>query len=450
MPRLGAYKTSELHLVCYCVSTAASLLPSMFTKIVSPAVLPLLSVLTASSTAHPLSETSTAVQPKPYTINVDPAVIEGIRVKASEFRETEPIDAPAWFDGPPTLEINAVAKYWAEDYNWSDVQDGINGNFSHFYTSVPPPGGKYASNESLDLHFIHQRSEREDAIPILFLHGWPSTSLEWEKVILPLTSPDDDSQPAFHVVAPDLPGFGFSPAPKAPGLGSAEHATVFASLMEQLGYDRYVLYSTDLGTVIAMSYIVDYAPRIINHVTDFYLVFPSADDTARLAANQTTPEETAYMTSINAFFANHSAYSSIHSTLPLSLAYALNDSPVGFLAWHYQLARTVSDIAYTPGQLITNALLLYLPGVYGNIRSYKELFDTSEFSPRTPFTVPTTVLQFGGETLYPELAAFNYVPRDWVERTANATYFARHEQGGHFPAWSQPRIVIDEIRAALA
>ncbi|KAK7184088.1 hypothetical protein PSPO01_09794 [Paraphaeosphaeria sporulosa] len=422
----------------------------MFTKIVSPAVLPLLAVLTATSTATPLYETSAAVQPKPFTVDVDPAVIEEIRVKASKFRQTEPIDAPAWFDGAPTSEINAIAKYWAEDYDWSKVQDGINKNFTHFYTTVPSPGGNYGSNESLDLHFIHQRSDRDDAIPILFLHGWPSTSLEWEKIILPLTNPEDDSQPAFHVVAPDLPGYGFSPAPKAPGLGPAEHATVFASLMAQLGYDRYVLYSTDLGTVVAMSYIVDYAPRIINHVTDFYIVFPSDADNARLAANQTTPEETAYINPMNTFFTNHSAYSSIHSTLPLSLAYALNDSPVGFLAWRYQLAWTMSDVSYTPDELITETMLLYLPGVYGNIRSYKELFALTAFTPRVPFTVPTTVLQFGDTSHYPELANVNYAPRDWVERTANVTYFKRHEKGGHFPALSQPQAVIDDIRTALA
>lgn len=421
----------------------------MFTKAISPAILPLLSLLTATSTAHPLSESVSTSQPKPYTINVDPAFIEETRLKASKFRETAPIEAPAWFDGPPTSEINAIAKYWAEDYDWTKVQDGINKNFSHFYTTLPSPGGSYGSNESLDLHFIHQRSPRADAIPILFLHGWPSTSLEWEKIITPLANPEDDSQPAFHVVAPDLPGYGFSPAPKAPGLGAAEHATLFASLMQQLGYEKYILYSTDLGTVVAISFVVDYAPRIINHITDFYITFPSDADNARYAANETTPEESAYISSINAFLANHSAYSAIHSTLPLSLAYALNDSPVGFLAWRYQLAFTVSDEPYTPEQLITDALLLYIPGVYGNIRSYKELFGLDNFEPKVPFTVPTTVLQFGGISHYPELKDFNYVPRSWVERSADVKFFRRHEQGGHFPALSRPEWVIGDIREAI-
>ncbi|KAJ4301056.1 hypothetical protein N0V90_003146 [Kalmusia sp. IMI 367209] len=425
----------------------------MFSKVTSRTrALPLLSLLTAAVSAHPLTERAPTYEPKPYTVNVDPAFIQETRDKVIKFRETVDIDAPAWFDGPPATDINAVAKYWAEEYDWSAVQDGINANFSHYYTTVPAPGGNYT--QPLDLHFIHQRSEREDAIPILFLHGWPSTSLEWEKIILPLANPEDDSQPAFHVVAPDIPGYGFSPAPKAPGLGPSEHASVFASLMEQLGYDRYVLYSTDLGAVVAFSYIVDYADRIINHITDFYLTLPSDEDTARYTANQTTPEETRYLNSINAFFGSHSAYSALHSTYPLSIAYALNDSPVGFLAWRYQLAWTVSDKPYTPEELITEALLLYIPGVYGNIRNYKELFSLTQFVPKKPFTVPTSVLQYGYEKNwpehYPELAYFNYVPRDWVERTANVTYFARHETGGHFPALSEPEWVIEDIRAALS
>ena len=409
----------------------------------------LLSFLTATSTAHPIQESAPLYHPKPYTISVDPAFIEETRIKASKFRDTVDIDAPAWFDGPPTSKISTIAKYWSEEYDWFKIQDGMNKDFSHFHTTVPSPGGNYKSNESLDLHFIHQLSEREDAIPILFLHGWPSTSLEWEKVIRPLSNPGNESKPAFNVVAPDIPGFGFSPAAKAPGLGTAELATVFSSLMTQLGYDRYVLYSTDLGAIVAMSLVVDYSEHIINHITDFYQVFPTEYDSARFAINQTTAEETAYISSANKFLGSHSAYSSIQSTLPLSLAYALNDSPVGFLAWRYQLAATVGDETYAPEQLITDTLLLYIHGVYGNIRSYKELYDPSKFNPSVPFTVPTSVLQFGGANLYAGLDNTNYVPRDWVERSANVTYFKRHEKGAHFPALSQPQLVIDDIQAAI-
>jgi pimeloyl-ACP methyl ester carboxylesterase len=372
--------------------------------------LPLLSLFTTTLQAIP-SKATTNYQPRPYTVNVDPSLIELARQKASTFRPTVDTSAPAWFDGPPAAHIDDIVKYWVNEYDWPTIQSSINANFSHFYTTVPAPGGAYS--EPVDLHFIHQRSARPDAIPILFLHGWPSTALEWASIIPSLVAPENGSDPAFHVVAPDIPGYGFSPAMTGSrvGVSRTEHAAIFASLMQQLGYDRYAVYSTDVGTGISMALVVDYAERIIQHVTDFYAVFVSSDDQARYAANQTSAEESMYIASLTAFLGTHSGYSSIQSTYPLSLAYAMNDSPAGFLAWVYQLSTTMNDRPYAKADIITNTLLLWIQGVYSNIRDYKEIFSTSMFTPDTFFTVPTSVLQFGGVggATYPELANFNYV-----------------------------------------
>jgi pimeloyl-ACP methyl ester carboxylesterase len=350
-------------------------------------------------------------QPRPYTVNIDPSLIELARQKASTFRPTVDTSAPAWFDGPPAAHIDDIVKYWVNEYDWPTIQSSINANFSHFYTTVPASGGAYS--EPVDLHFIHQRSARPDAIPILFLHGWPSTALEWASIIPSLVAPENRTDPAFHVVAPDIPGYGFSPAMTGSrvGVSRTEHAAIFASLMQQLGYDRYAVYSTDVGTGISMALVVDYAERIIQHVTDFYAVFASADDQARYAANQTSPEESRYIASLTAFLGTHSGYSSIQSSYPLSLAYAMNDSPAGFLAWVYQLSTTMNDRPYAKADIITNTLLLWIQGVYSNIRTYKEIFSTAMFTPDSFFTVPTGVLQFGGVggATYPELASFNYV-----------------------------------------
>lgn len=127
--------------------------------------------------------------------------------------------------------IVPLAKYWAEDYDWFAEQDRINSNFPHFTITIPQVSTKY--NHSQDIHFIHRRSERDNVIPLHMFHGWPSTSLEWEKVIPNLPNPPNESFPALHIVAPDLPGFGFSPAPTAPGFDASAHAAVFASLMQQ-------------------------------------------------------------------------------------------------------------------------------------------------------------------------------------------------------------------------
>jgi hypothetical protein len=126
---------------------------------------------------HPSVEASSGntamYEPRPYNISVDPAFIEETRGKVEKFRGTADVSAPPWFDGPPAANINSVAKYWAGSYDWSAAQASINSNFSHYFTTVPPPSVNY--NESVDLHFIHERSEMENAIPIILLHGWPST-----------------------------------------------------------------------------------------------------------------------------------------------------------------------------------------------------------------------------------------------------------------------------------
>lgn len=133
------------------------------------------SILVAGIQASPCN--SALYSPRPYKINVSSSLVEETRLKVSSFRPSQDIDEPAWTDGPPTSEISAIAKYWTEKYSWSDVQAGINAKFSHYMTTVPPAE---AYNRSLDIHFIHQRSARADAIPMLMLHGWPSTSLEWQ------------------------------------------------------------------------------------------------------------------------------------------------------------------------------------------------------------------------------------------------------------------------------
>lgn len=387
--------------------------------------------------------------PQPYTINVDPGFIEQTRKKVSDFRPSLEISGPEWADGPPLSKLNEFAEYWANSYDWWAVQSRINSESSQFKITLPPPGGKY--NLSVELYFRHERSNRTDAIPLLMLHGWPSTSDEWAKVIPGLVNPADDS-PAFHVVAPDLPGFGFSPAPKTAGMGTAEHSALFAGLMAELGYKTFALYSTDMGFFIAQEMVVTFETRIVNHLTDFYIVPPNNTDVARFTANQTTPEESAFMMSMNAFTNNHAAYSALHSTLPLSVGYAFNDSPLGFFAWMYQTYHTLNDNLYnaTASEVITQALLLYIPGVYGNIRSYKEMYNLSYFVPREKSTVPTSVLQFGVRGGYTALESTNFVPRDWVERNANVTFFARHEGGGHFPAVNMPELVVKDIRASFA
>lgn len=309
--------------------------------------------------------------PQPFKISVDHQFIDQTIQKAGLYRSSIPVKQyPEWNDGPPPQKMKAIAKHWATKYDWFSIQDEINKNFSHYTTSV---SGSRNYQHTIPLHFIHEKSSRDDAIPLLLLHGWPSSHLEWSQVIPLLTSPMKPSHPAFHVVAPDLPGYGFSPAPQYSGQGPQEVGDAVDQLMKQLHYDTYGLVTTDLGYFVGSWMVKGHSDSIIGHMSDFTLVTPNATDQARFAANETTPEETRYMKALNAYQTMNSAYSLTQRTRPMSAALAMTDSPVGFLGWIWQFINLASDgFDYTVDDLITSTMMLWIQGSFGNMRSYKE------------------------------------------------------------------------------
>ena len=314
--------------------------------------------------------------PQPFTIDVDPDFVNVTKLKASLYRPSRDLlQYPEWEDGPPQHNMSTIRDYWVQNYSWSDVEAGFNGQYNHFTTTTH---AKENFTYPVPLHFVHHKSSRSDAIPILFLHGWPSSFIEWANLIGPLTNPANDSLPAFHVVAPDLPGFGFSPAPSYAGLGSREMGQAFDDLMHQLNYTKYTIYTTDLGTFVGRWMLYDAAASIVSHMTDFYFVQVNATDRERYATNQTSSEETALIAQIDYLTTMDFAYGTLHSTRPLSAAVPLSDTPVGFVGWIWQLMHMFSDgYPYTQEQLITDAMILFIQGVYGNVRSYKEFFQVS-------------------------------------------------------------------------
>ena len=314
--------------------------------------------------------------PQPFTISVDPAFVDDTLTRVSRYRPSRDI-LPTWTnEGPAVANITDLANYWATDYDWFQVQDQINSNFSHYATSVI---GIEDYSAPVPLHFVHECSTDPDAITLLLLHGWPSTHLEWRNVIKPLSS--QAGNVSFNVVAPDLPGFGFSPAPTQPMTIQAMGYAMDA-LMQQLGYHEYGIASTDLGWFVALWMAADVGSNIIGHFGDFWFLQPNATDQARFANNETTPEETDYITAINAFTTSHEAYLQAHAQKPLAISLAFTDSPVGFAGWAWDLIRTVSGgYTYETADIITSAYVLYIQGTYGNIRSYLESFKVSFTTP---------------------------------------------------------------------
>ena len=312
-------------------------------------------------------------KPVPYEISVDPKLIEEAKTKAKLYRPSVNLNdgtSETWIEGPPAENITALANYWAEDFDWFKFQDELNANHSHYYVTVP---GGLGYDHPVPLHFVHERSARVDAIPLLMLHGWPSTHYEWAQVIKPLVSPENNDTLAFHVVAPDFPGFGFSPAALFEGFGPRQAGKVFGNLMRTLGYTKYGIATTDAGWYVGLWMVNDEVEHLIGHFTDFWLSQPNATDLERLANNETDPVENRYISSLQAFDNDFSAYMAIQSQSPLKVGQAMTDSPVGYAGWIWHHMQFCSDgYAYSFYEVITRTMLLWIPGAYGNIRVYRE------------------------------------------------------------------------------
>ncbi|KAM0244329.1 hypothetical protein ACHAP5_006345 [Fusarium lateritium] len=396
----------------------------------------------AVSTPFPFTFPQGLTSPQPFHISVDSNFIQQTRAKVKSWRSPVGFNTNWTNEGVSPDILQDVAQYWDNEYDWSSIEDRLNRQNNHYATSITING---SYEDPVPLHFVHQQSSDPDAIPLLLLHGWPSTHLEWSKVIQPLVN---DPDTPFHVIAPDLPGFGFSPAPTRAGLGPHENAQVMDGLMKQLGYSRYGIVSTDLGWQVAMWLVRDSPSSVIGHITDFFAVQATPDDLNRMAQNQTTKDEEAYITSNNIWYSAHSAYSTVQSQKPLALSFAFTDSPVGFLGWMWDLIHAVSDgYNYSYEELITDAMMLFIPGPYSNIRAYLEAYKPGllDFSKSD---VPTGVTEWSNANgPFPELGPFQFTPRSWIERSTNLVFFTRHSSGGHFPAVSHPEEWVKDVQS---
>ncbi|KAH7316980.1 Alpha/Beta hydrolase protein [Stachybotrys elegans] len=380
--------------------------------------------------------------PARYEINLSQDFLDKTLRKVQEYRPTSGLSAEWTIEGPAPQHVEQLAQYWGSVYDWKSVEEKISTDYQHYATVIPEVDNY---THPIPLHFIHHRSKNEDAMPLLLLHGWPSSFLEWSRVIGSLTNHPTQS---FHIVAPSLPGFGFSPAPTAPGLGPRQMGNAFNLLMKQLGYDRYSMATTDLGWTIGMWMAHEQSEHIIGHFCDFFFSPPNDDDLARMQSGTLTAEEAAYLGNANAWMNSHSAYSTVHSQKPLALSYAFTDSPVGFLAWIWDLAYTASDgYECSEEELITDTMMLWIPGPYANIRTYLEYYKPGNMQFPTS-TVPTGVSQWGfGQGPFQDIGNFPFVPQEWIKRTVNLTYFNRHTSGGHFPSIKEPGLWVQDVQA---
>ncbi|MBW4716794.1 epoxide hydrolase family protein [Saccharothrix obliqua] len=370
---------------------------------------------------------------RPFRVDVPQERLDDLhrRLRTALWPDELPGVADAY--GVPNERVRRLARHWLE-FDWRAFEARLNAH-PQFVTTI----------DGEDIHFLHVRSSRPDATPLVLTHGWPGSVVEYLDVIAPLTEPDDD-QPAFHVVIPSLPGFGFSGPTRTPGWGRHRTARAWVELMRRLGYRRYGAVGNDGGSMISPE-IGRLDDGVIGvHVTQVFS-FPSGDPAEFVGLSEA---DQAALEHLEWFYANKFAFNQLHSQQPQTLAFALADSPVGLLGWNAQLFGESLDDDF----VVANVALYWLTGTGGSsIRFYYE--DAHHAEPSAgPTTKPLGLAMFAGDfqsiRRFAERDHANIVSWNSYGHEANGS---ANDAAGHYAAHEAPEVVVADIRrfyAALA
>lgn len=375
----------------------------------------------------------------PFVIDVPEADLQDLRDRLSRTRLPDQLPDSGWDYGTNTAYLALLIDYWQNDFDWR-AQERMLNTFDQFTTNI----------DDVDIHFIHQRSTHADAIPLLIVHGWPGSIVEFHKIIGPLTQPElygGDARDAFHVIAPSLPGFGFSGKPQVPGYNPERMAHTLASLMQRLGYERYGAQGGDWGGIITRILAARYPERLVGLHSNFVLANPPADPEARVAVPAYEMERREVR---QAYMANETAYMQIQGTKPQTLGVGLNDSPAGLAAWIVEKFHGWSDLdhsrldsledKFTKDELLTNiSVYWFTRSITSSTRIYYENRNVPMTEPLGFVSVPTAGAIFPAE-LY-------LTPRLWAESSYNIVRWTEMPQGGHFAALEEPELLLNDIRA---
>jgi epoxide hydrolase len=368
----------------------------------------------------------------PFRIAVPDADLDDLRERLRRTRWPDRETVDDWSQGVPLEYVQDLCRHWAEEYDWRATEARLNA-LPQFRTEI----------DGLGIHFVHVRSPHPDALPIVMTHGWPGSIVEFTKVIGPLADPvahGGDATDAFHVVCPSLPGYGFSDAPAEPGWGIDRIAAAWAALMARLGYERYGAQGSDWGT--SVSTLIGRQDH--EHVAALHLVPPLA---APVLDDLTAAERDA-LDDLERRQATGSAYGELHATRPQTIGYGLVDSPAALCAWIVEKFVDWSDGAVlTRDDLLDNLMLYWLPGTgASSARLYWESFAlVSEwFSSATADAIDVPV----GCSIFPR--EIPRASRRWAARRfTDIRHWNELDRGGHFAAYEQPELFVDEVRAVF-
>ncbi|HJP78902.1 MAG TPA: alpha/beta fold hydrolase [Pseudonocardiaceae bacterium] len=336
-----------------------------------------------------------------------------------------------WDQGVPLADLVEVVNYWRTEYDWRSFEERLD-RIGQFRTTV----------DDLAIHFLHRRSPRVDATPLIVTHGWPGSIAEFVDVVDELADPKDAAAPAFHVVVPSLPGFGYSDKPASTGWGTEKIAAAWVELMGRLGYRQFLAHGGDWGGNITTVL----GGRFPEHVLGIHTTF--AEGPPGLTTDGLTAAERKWTEDTHDFWHHRAAYAKQQATRPQTIGYSLVDSPVGLLAWILDKFAEWSDTEDSPFETISRDRVLDDVTLYwltrtgaSSARIYYESHNSLD--PELRVDVPSAI------TVYPR--DIEKYPRPWAQqRYRQIVRWRSPETGGHFPSLEVPRYFVKDLRAGLA
>jgi pimeloyl-ACP methyl ester carboxylesterase len=386
---------------------------------------------------------------RPFYVHFPEAALVDLRRRLAETRLPENETVADFSQGVPLKTIQQLLRYWQTDYDWRKVEARLNA-VPNFITEI----------DGLDIHFIHVRSRHENALPLIVTHGWPGSVVEQLKIIGPLTDPTahgGSASDAFHLVIPSMPGYGFSGKPTTTGWDPAHIARAWVVLMKRLGYNKFVAQGGDWGAIIVDVMAAQGHPELLGIHSNMPGVFSADIDQAALAgapapSGLSDDEKLAYER-LAFVYAKGIGYGYQMGLRPQTL-YGIADSPVGIAGYFLDHdARSLAMISrafdgqpegLTRDDVLDNVTLTWLTNTFiSGARLYWESLEHKiSFFGVKGVSIPVAVSVFPDE-LYP-------APRSWTEQAyPNLIYYNKVDKGGHFAAWEQPKLFVEELRAGF-
>jgi pimeloyl-ACP methyl ester carboxylesterase len=386
---------------------------------------------------YPTPDPAVGLSIEPSRIDVDPTVLDDLRDRLARTRWFDPVGS--WENGTDVTYLRGLVYEWRTTFDWGAWQD----RFNHFDQVVTTIDGQR-------IHAFHQRSPRPDATPLLLVHGWPGSAIEFIDCIGPLTDPDAHGAPgapAFHVVCPSIPGYGFSGPTVGARWGIRRISSAFDDLMQAVGYPRYAGAGGDWGANI----VTDLARSArASHLTALHVTMPTGLPPAPGESEELDDFEVASLAHWDhAMATGRVNHVNTNTFRPHTTAVAMNDSPAGLLSWLVDMCRSFTvydgdvEEALSRDQLLANATIYWATGTIASaMRLYGLWAAQRAADPNPPFvTVPVSVSIFPND--------IRRWPRAWAKRSLNVVEWEVLPAGGHFGSWEQPELFVDAVRRSL-